>query len=418
MRIRYETPLTRHASAIDAILSAYIPLQARLQRTPNRCGTFADLSSLGEPKFLVSAAAFDEPWGRPQRDGPALRALALMRHLQAYNASNPALWSSTEPPGAAPWFSTLYEPALPAESVIKADLEYVSHGWGHAGFDVWEEVEGLHFFTAMVQLRALAEGAALARAFGDGGAAAWYARQHGQLRALVGRFWDPRRGTLAATLESPRSGLDCAVLLGALHGTADEDEEAAAADAVFPPWSDEVLLSLHAFLRDQHARFPINAAAASPLAGIALGRYPEDMYDGVGARPAGARPWFLCTAAAAELLHRAATHLARQPHLLVSGQALPFWQAVDPRLETGPLAQADPAFRNAISRLRAAGDGFLDVVRRHADARTGALSEQFDGTTGAQRGARDLTWSYGALLEALHRRRGKANKMGVPGREL
>ncbi len=49
-------------------------------------------------------------------------------------------------------------------------------------------------------------------------------------------------------------------------------------------------------------------------------------------------------------------------------------------------------------------DGFLAVVQRHATAE-GDLSEQFDGVTGFQRGARNLTWSYGSFLDAVRGRR-------------
>jgi Glycosyl hydrolases family 15 len=34
--------------------------------------------------------------------------------------------------------------------VIKADLDYVSSHWDAATFDLWEEVNGAHFYTRMV----------------------------------------------------------------------------------------------------------------------------------------------------------------------------------------------------------------------------------------------------------------------------
>lgn len=57
-----------------------------------------------------------------------------------------------------------------------------------------------------------------------------------------------------------------------------------------------------------------------------------------------------------------------------------------------------------LERLRGVGDQFLDTVRSHVDAE-GAMSEQFDRTTGYMTGARDLTWSYGAFLGAVRARR-------------
>lgn len=51
-------------------------------------------------------------------------------------------------------------------------------------------------------------------------------------------------------------------------------------------------------------------------------------------------------------------------------------------------------------------DSFLNVIRWHA-TEEGRLSEQFNRYTGFQRGAKDLTWSYGSFIGAAEDR-GKA----------
>jgi len=148
-----DDPSSNISTTILPILEAYASLQHKIQHTPNPSGSFEDaLSGLGEPKFHVDGSAFTGSWGRPQRDGPALRALTLMSYLRAYNASNPSLWDEGS---FVQFFRPLYSAEMPANSVIKADLEYVSYYWRNSGFDLWEEIQGLHFFTAMVQLRAL-----------------------------------------------------------------------------------------------------------------------------------------------------------------------------------------------------------------------------------------------------------------------
>lgn len=60
-----------------SVIEEYINAQAYIQTISNPSG---DLSSggLGEPKFNVDETAFTGSWGRPQRDGPALRATALI----------------------------------------------------------------------------------------------------------------------------------------------------------------------------------------------------------------------------------------------------------------------------------------------------------------------------------------------------
>ena len=113
--------------------------------------------NLGEPKYHVDGRAFTGPWGRPQHDGPGLRAITLINfanHL--LNEGNTDYVTNN-----------LYNSVLPALSPIKQDLEYVARHWNKQGFDYWEEVMGLHFSTAMSHRKALIQGAQLARRLGD-----------------------------------------------------------------------------------------------------------------------------------------------------------------------------------------------------------------------------------------------------------
>ena len=52
----------------------------------------------------------------------------------------------------------LYDSKYPTQSIIKKDLEYVSTNFYLEGFDLWEEIRGFHFYTLMVQRKALREG--------------------------------------------------------------------------------------------------------------------------------------------------------------------------------------------------------------------------------------------------------------------
>ncbi|KAF2129447.1 glycoside hydrolase family 15 protein [Dothidotthia symphoricarpi CBS 119687] len=400
------------ASNLSLVLDAYSSLQRNIQHTSNPSGTFSDLSGLGEPKFHVDGTPFTGSWGRPQRDGPALRALTLMHYLREYNTSHPEMWSSEE---VTDFFGPFYEASMPPNSVIKADLEYVSHFWNQSSFDLWEEIEGLHFFTLMVSARSLREGSALAKVFGDDGAAEWYAEQAGHIEDLLSRFWDAEKKHLVETLDHSRTGLDCGLLLGSLHALPPSDS---LDDAVYPPWSDEMLVSLLALTRDQRNRFPINSSPSednddtevqdSAFEGVGIGRYPEDVYDGYGTSNRGGNPWFLCTSSAAEILYRTASHLSSTSSLTISRTSLPFYEALlatsSLDVNTGVYGPSDALFHSVFERLQATGDEFLDVVRAHVDA-DGAMSEQFDRVTGFMRGAGDLTWSYGAFLKAVGARK-------------
>lgn len=403
-------------SELSSILDAYASLQLKIQQTSNPSGNFDDLSGLGEPKFEVDGTPFRGSWGRPQRDGPALRALTLINYLREYNASHPSLWTSVH---ADEFFAPLYEASMPPRSVIKADLEYVSHFWNQSSFDLWEEVEGLHFFNLIVSAKSLREGSQLARTFEDLGAADWYELQAGYIENILAKFWNKQKGHLVETLWSKRTGLDCGLLLGSLHALPSDSSSPLSA-AIFPPWSDEVLVSLLALTHDQRDRFPINSSPlqtddnddddddSQAFEGTGIGRYPEDVYDGYGTSPHGGNPWFLCTSSASEILYRTATHISTTSNLTITRTSQPFYAALFASssldVRPGHYGPADAVFHSAVERLVAVGDQFLAVVKAHVDG-DGSMSEQFDRSTGFMRGAKDLTWSYGAFVKAVRARR-------------
>ncbi|KAK9450801.1 Six-hairpin glycosidase-like protein [Limtongia smithiae] len=393
--------------SLRAMLDAYVDACAGVQRTPNRSGKpWAD--GLGEPKFTADGSPYSGDWGRPQRDGPALRASTLIAYVRARAALGDGLDE----------MSGVYFGA------IKPDLEYVAGGWAAPGFDLWEEVQGLHFFTAMVQYRALREGEALAADFGDTGAASWYHMQATGLSGLLRAFWNDERAHLVETLGSWRSGLDAAVVLGAIHGNGD----------VYALHSDAVLASLHALVENMRAQYPINAKDSEnadddlPLA-AAIGRYPEDVYDGGDATSVEqvdrANPWFLCTASVAHALYALAEHLALSDKpLIVTNVTAPFYMplipaAVTPEMATyydftGPgawvatapvlaFAAGSAAAESVIINVFRYADSFLRIVRRHM-GQGGHMSEQIDADSGFMRGASDLTWSYEAVLSAAKAR--------------
>ena len=95
------------------------------------------IGSLGEPKINLNGTAFDGPWGRPQNDGPALRGSNMIKLynllLNDYN-------------------SICKNIILP---IIKKDLNYILNNYNKVCFDLWEEQEGWHFYTRMVQFKFL-----------------------------------------------------------------------------------------------------------------------------------------------------------------------------------------------------------------------------------------------------------------------
>jgi glucoamylase len=68
------------------------------------------------------------------------------------------------------------------------------------------------------------------------------------------------------------------------------------------------------------------------------------------------------------------------------------------------VGTADPA------RLIDRGDAFLNTVRAFTP-RSGDLSEQFDQTTGEQRSAPHLAWSYAAFISCIAARKAAAQHL-------
>lgn len=84
---------------LQEYIQDYYHAQAVLQTITNPSGSLLpNGEGLGEPKFMVDGTRFNGAWGRPQRDGPALRAIALMTYCnwliengQTANATN-VIW--------------------------------------------------------------------------------------------------------------------------------------------------------------------------------------------------------------------------------------------------------------------------------------------------------------------------------------
>lgn len=311
------------------------------------------LSGLGEPKFNVDGSAFNEPWGRPQNDGPALRAISLIR-LALILIEDGQIDLVRQ---------RFYNPKLANGTVIKRDLEFISHHWRDPSFDLWEEVKGDHFYTRMVQRRALVEGAKLAAVLGDQGAAQWYSNQVKELEREILGFWNPSLNYFVTTknrvggLDYKHSQLDTAFVLGLLHGSVGDG---------FLPFTDpKVLATMEKIANSFASVYSINQNRQGSVMGLAIGRYPEDLY--AGSRFDGGNPWVLTTLAFAEAYYKVASELKSQGYALQA--------------------------KNYLEKA----DSFVNRVQFHAH-QDGSLNEQIDRHSGFMTSVEDLTWNYGCVI--------------------
>lgn len=305
-------------------------------------------SNFGEPIFEVDGRVFAGPWGRPQNDGPALRALALIEWAEFAMASgDPALAADVD--------KFLYRAEIPAKTLIKADLEYVATHWQESSFDLWEEVKGDHFFTRMVQYKALLKGSELANKKKDPFAAVYYSNVAEKIRQSL-EYHLTNSESIVPTLNFVEgvnykaSQIDIAVLLGVLRGS----------NAAFPL---DRLAVKNTFFKIQNAfskRYAVNQKFA--YLAPALGRYPEDLYAGTDFD--GGNPWVLATLAAAEYCYEMSI-------LSFKKGDSNFW------------------FKR--------GDDYIQRVQFHANP-DGSLSEQIQRESGYMVSAADLSWNYAAVI--------------------
>ena len=129
-------------------------------------------------------------------------------------------------------YSYLYESILPANSTIKADLEYISNHWTGLSYDPWEESYAYgQFFNTIAFREALSIGAKLARRLGDDGAAEWYELQLDEVMEYLDDFWDSNDGYIKSSIghqsgvEWKKKNLDTSVLIAVLFANSSTDSD-------------------------------------------------------------------------------------------------------------------------------------------------------------------------------------------------
>lgn len=195
-------------------------------------------------------------WPRPQHDGPALRALALLH------------WGPIREPDV---------------SLLKLDLKFVLTHAQRPCFDIWEEEVGLHYYTLSVSEAALAAGGPWFQS-SDPELSAACLKEAADLTTLRLRFWSHEDGYMRSRmmpLGRSAKELDISVILAANHARQSCDSRLMA-----------TLDRLAALFRKQYA---INRETGI---GPAMGRYENDVYYSGGA-------YYFSTLGAAEFCYRA-----------------------------------------------------------------------------------------------------------------
>ena len=233
--------------------------------------------------------------------------------------------------------------------LLRLDLEFTLRHAGDACIGPWEEPgqNTHHYYVGLVQLGALVHG----RAWVEDARARDLAEEN--LRAGLAKHWSEQHQVYAAMLPAEGDNaddlIDAAQLLAVLDADLPDGPH-----SVRDPRVQQTQNAIEKFFARE---FPINRGRQAP----ALGRYKGDRYFGGGA-------WYPTTLAAAWLYYRRARNAGQEREALL-----------------------------------ARGDAFMATVRA-LTPEDGALSEQVDRTSGVQRSARHLAWSYAAFIAAARER--------------
>ncbi|MEO7773658.1 MAG: glycoside hydrolase family 15 protein [Steroidobacteraceae bacterium] len=213
-------------------------------------------------------------WTRPQHDGAALRALALLR------------WSRI----------TTLAPAVQSDlaALLNTDLAFVAKNWRVPAFDMWEEERNQHYHTLCVSAAAMDGGARwLEGQSGDTALVQRYRSEAREIRLQLDAFWLPHAGFYASRLSAPDvacdKALDISIVFAAIHAW----DGSTGPHTVADPRIHATLEKLMALFSEL---YPINRGR---MAGPAMGRYRGDRYFSGGA-------YYFSTFGAAELCFRAA----------------------------------------------------------------------------------------------------------------
>ncbi|TFY52909.1 hypothetical protein EVG20_g10351 [Dentipellis fragilis] len=363
-------------ASLRSQIDNFVNAEKIVQQVSNPSGTVSS-GGLGEPKFNVDETAFTGAWGRPQRDGPALRATALITYANWLLDNGNTTWVS----------STLWP-------VIALDLGYVTSNWNQSTFDLWEEINSSSFFTTAVQHRALREGAALATRINQTSGVSNYNTQAANLLCFLQSYWNPSAGYITANTGGGRSGKDANTVLTTIHTW---DIAAGCDAATFQPCSDKALSNLKVYVDAFRSVYAINSGVAATAA-VATGRYPEDSYQ-------GGNPWYLATFAVAEQLYDALLTWDAVGSLNVTSTSLALFKQLDASAAVGTYAKGSAEYTTLTGAAKAFADGFIAVNAKYTPS-GGGLAEQYSRSNGQPVSAVDLTWSYASALTAFGARAG------------
>jgi glucoamylase len=243
----------------------------------------------GETRVNPDGTLDISDWPRPQHDGPALRAITLLRWLR----------------------STRLDEDLRSAvgALLRTDLSYARRHWRTSCFDIWEEEKGMHYYALRVAAAALDGGADWLDELGQDGDATVCRTEASAILERLDTHWREDlqfyRSRILDLNAATSKELDISVILAVLHARGSGERH-----SVRDPRMHSTLTKLEALFDAEYAINLNRPASMAP----AMGRYSGDVYYSGGA-------YYFSTLGAAEFCFRAAMHSPQMKALVEHGDA-------------------------------------------------------------------------------------------------
>jgi len=329
-----------------------------------------------EAKFEIpSGTPYAGGWCRPQTDGPGLRSNSLSMFGQILVKQG------------------LMDEAKEIFELIKTDLDWVEKKWQSSGCDLWEEFTSSDFFWAKSAFVYSLENAAV----------------------LAGQLNDSKKGDYTALAATIRQNIFDKHFNGdyifEAHGR-DMDGSvlhaiAAFGKTIWNPSHANVAKTIQAYTLGFCHEYAINQSDnKKKIPGVLIGRYPGDSY-------AGGNPWPLLTATLAETFYLGAQEFYQRENTLLrdsSDAGVQEWMRLLNLEGSNELLTMAHLADAAVQ----AGDSVMYRMWNYVKNDDGRIDEQIDRNTGAQKSAKELTWSHANILHVMHTRKAVLNKFKKP----
>lgn len=310
------------------------------------------------PKFeLPNGEVFVGGWCRPQTDGPGLRsgALLMFGNLLLQNGQQSYVTDNLIAP-------------------IKYDLDWVMANWQSDGCDLWEEVRSNDFFWGRsAYVYSLNLCADFFNKVGDSSYASKCASTKNSVQASLDAHW-----TGSFMTESSNRQKDGATV------------HAFSSFNVYPITDQKVAKTMQVLANTFCSEYTINQNdIKAGVPGILIGRYPGDSY-------AGGNPWQLLTAVFAKAFYQGASSLVESNGFLNDADRTA-WLSLLNLPSTSTL-------QDQVEAALQAGDAVMYRLYQHVKSDGGHIYEQIDRNNGAQKSAKDLTWSFANIFSSMKER--------------